>query len=125
MNNIGELIKRSGYQRKELATELNVSQATISDWSTGKKTPRGNNLNNLSVLFNVPYSVILGYEPLPDADEDEPPAPINMGTIEDKQILDSYHALTRAGREYIKQQLAIAQKIYSEPDSVPIMEDIG
>ena len=126
MSNINELIKQSGLQRKEIAAKLNVSQATISDWSTGKKTPRGNNLQNLSILFDVPYSVILGYDPLPDGTQERTsPINLNLNDLEDQQLLDAYHELTKAGKEYIKQQFVIAQKIYQKSDSIPDMEGVG
>lgn len=67
MNNLKELIDRSGLQQKELAGLCNVSQPTISDWVLGKKTPSGKNIAKLSEIFGVQTGVILGYDSIPKA----------------------------------------------------------
>ena len=59
MNNVRELRKRKGIQQKELAIEIGVSNATVSDWEHGRKNPSGERLRKLAEFFDVEPSVIL------------------------------------------------------------------
>jgi len=61
MNNVRELRKKKGIQQKELAIEIGVSNATVSDWEHGRKNPSGERLRKLAEFFDVDESVILGY----------------------------------------------------------------
>lgn len=65
MNRIKELMERKGIQQKELAVQMRVSQASISDWANNKKNPSRENLKELSEIFQVSPAVILGYEEIP------------------------------------------------------------
>lgn len=128
MNNVKELMERAGLQRKELASLCNVSLPTITDWCKGRKNPSGRNLQKLTEIFNVPNGVILGYDPAPRIDAVIGGFSASLEypyTEEDHRILTAYHQLTKTGKEYIRQQLAIAQKIYRESDSIPVLESIG
>jgi transcriptional regulator with XRE-family HTH domain len=60
MNIVKELRKKKGIQQKELAIELGVSNATVSDWERGKKDPSGDRLMKLAKYFAVDELVILG-----------------------------------------------------------------
>jgi transcriptional regulator with XRE-family HTH domain len=60
MNIVKELRKKKGIQQKELAIELGVSNATVSDWERGKKDPSGDRLKKLAEYFAVDELVILG-----------------------------------------------------------------
>ena len=51
MNIVKELRKRAGIQQKELAANVGVSVATVSDWETQKKDPSGARLKKLSQIF--------------------------------------------------------------------------
>ena len=62
MNIIRELRKRADLQQKELAAIVGVSVATVSDWETQKKSPKGERLRKLAEYFNVDPLVILGVE---------------------------------------------------------------
>ena len=71
MNIVRELRKRAGMQQKELASILNVSVATISDWETQKKNPSGDRLKKLAEVFDVDALVILGaMSPPPEGEDD-------------------------------------------------------
>ena len=61
MNIIRELRKKKGIQQKELAIEIGVSNATVSDWEHQRKNPRGENLKKLADYFGVDEQFILGY----------------------------------------------------------------
>jgi transcriptional regulator with XRE-family HTH domain len=53
MNNVRELRKQKGIQQKELAIEIGVSNATVSDWEHGRKNPSGERLRKLAEFFDV------------------------------------------------------------------------
>lgn len=60
MNIVRELRKRANLQQKELAAEISVAVATVSDWETQKKDPSGVRLKKLAQVFGVDELVILG-----------------------------------------------------------------
>ena len=61
MNIVRELRIKKGIQQKELALELGVSSAAVSNWEKGKSDPSGERLQKLAEIFAVDESVILGY----------------------------------------------------------------
>ena len=61
MNIVRELRKKRGIQQKELALEIGVSNAAVSDWENGKKDPTGERLHKLADYFGVDEQFILGY----------------------------------------------------------------
>ena len=60
MNIVRELRRKKGIQQKELALEIGVSNATVSDWEKGKKDPKDERLRKLAEYFGVDELVILG-----------------------------------------------------------------
>jgi len=66
MNIVKELIERKGINQKILSYELGVSQPTVSDWCSGKKRPKGPNVDKLSEYFGVSKGVIMGFDKLPE-----------------------------------------------------------
>ena len=61
MNMVHELRIKKGIQAKQLALEIGVSPATVSDWEHGRKNPTGARLKKLAEYFNVDEGFILGY----------------------------------------------------------------
>ena len=61
MNMVHELRIKKGIQAKQLALEIGVSPATVSDWEHGRKNPTGSRLKKLAEYFNVDEGFILGY----------------------------------------------------------------
>ena len=61
MNKVRELRIKKGIQAKQLALEIGVSNATVSDWEHGRKNPTGERLRRLAEFFNVDEGYILGY----------------------------------------------------------------
>ena len=61
MNMVRELRIKKGILAKQLAIEIGVSTATISDWEHGRKNPTGARLKRLAEYFNVDEGFILGY----------------------------------------------------------------
>lgn len=60
MNIVRQLRLAKGIQQKELAIEIGVSSATVSDWEHGRKNPSGERLRKLAEFFDVEPLVILG-----------------------------------------------------------------
>ena len=67
MNNIRALRLNKGIQAKELALEIGVTSATVSDWEHGRKKPSGERLAKLAEYFDVDEAVLLGRKPISDA----------------------------------------------------------
>ena len=61
MNMVHELRVKKGIQAKQLALEIGVSPATVSDWEHGRKNPTGARLKKLAEYFAVDEGFILGY----------------------------------------------------------------
>ena len=80
MNNIRELIRRSGEKQAAVASELGVSQAAISDWCTEKKNPSIDRLIAFARHFHVSVGCVVGEEPIPpDYPNHFPPARLQDG----------------------------------------------
>lgn len=58
-NNIAFLLQTSGMSQLELADHMNVSQATVSNWCKGIKTPRMDKIDKIAAFFNVKRSRIM------------------------------------------------------------------
>ena len=58
---VRELRKKKGIQAKQLALEIGVSNATVSDWEHGRKNPSGERLRKLAEYFGVDEGFVLGY----------------------------------------------------------------
>lgn len=61
MNMVRELRTKKGIQAKQLALEIGVSTATVSDWEHGRKNPTGERLKKLADYFGVDEGFVLGY----------------------------------------------------------------
>jgi len=90
MNIIRQLRVQKGIQQKELAIEIGVSNATVSDWEHGRKKPSGERLKKLADFFGVEEYVILGQGTyIPDDPRlFVPIKPEISGKTETEQIVD-------------------------------------
>jgi transcriptional regulator with XRE-family HTH domain len=61
MNMVRELRMKKGILAKQLAIEIGVSTATVSDWEHGRKNPTGARLKKLADYFGVDEGFVLGY----------------------------------------------------------------
>ncbi len=72
MNRIKELREARDIQQKELAISIGVSQPTVSDWESGRKTPSAKSTMKLSSFFDVSVEYLMGNEEkrriIPDSD---------------------------------------------------------
>lgn len=87
MNMVRELRIKKGIQAKELALEIGVSNATVSDWEHGRKNPTGQRLKKLADYFGVDEGFVLGYG-LEKHDLFVPENPQISGKSETDQILE-------------------------------------
>jgi len=60
MNRIKQLRKEIGWNQKELAEKLNISDSTLSNWENGRFEPGQKNLFALAEAFGVPIDYLLG-----------------------------------------------------------------
>ena len=60
MNRIRQLREAKGMQQKDLSVDLKVSQPTISDWESGRKTPSAKSVAKLADYFGVSIDYLLG-----------------------------------------------------------------
>lgn len=60
MNRLKELRQRTGIRQKELAEHLNTTQATLSNWESGKHDPDSKSLLTLADYFGVSTDYLLG-----------------------------------------------------------------
>ena len=86
MNMVRELRIKKGIQAKQLAIEIGVSPATVSDWEHGRKNPTGERLKKLADYFNVDEGFVLGYGGAQDLFVPENPA--TSGKTETDQIIE-------------------------------------
>lgn len=87
MNNVRMLRLKKGIQQKELAIEIGVANATVSDWEHGRKNPSGERLRKLSEFFGVDSLVVLGQAPDPST-LFVPEEPKISGKSETDQIIE-------------------------------------
>lgn len=67
-DNIRYLRKREGYSQAHLARKLNIKQASVSNWESGKTNPDMKSLAQLAQIFAVPMEYFLSDEPRRELD---------------------------------------------------------
>lgn len=68
-DNIKNLRILKGLSQKELATMIERSPNTISNWEKGSVTPDADVLENLCGIFNVNPNQLFGWEPCKELDD--------------------------------------------------------
>lgn len=58
--NIVRLLDQKNRTQQELAEYVGVTQAAVSSWCSGQKTPRMNKIDKICEFLGVPRSAILG-----------------------------------------------------------------
>lgn len=84
MNRIKELRQSRKLRQSDLAAKLKVSQATLSNWESGRYEPDFEALKTMSDYFQVSVDYLLGH--------DEPPSPSAGGTapVDQEQIMAAF-----------------------------------
>lgn len=96
MIRIRELREEKGMQQKELAIDLCVTQPTISDWESGRKTPSARSTQKLADYFNVSIDYLLDrtdQKETPARIEGDGQAPIDEKRL-DEQLVQRLCSLT-------------------------------
>lgn len=90
MNNVKNARINAGLSQKELALTMNVSIPTVSDWESGKKFPKGENLIKLAQILRTTTDYLLGVE---DAQKEKLPAQSEELSEKDKRLIDWFRSL--------------------------------
>jgi transcriptional regulator with XRE-family HTH domain len=109
---------KAGYTQKYIALTVGVAMPTVSQWESGIKSPSVENLIRLADLYGVTVDHLLGR----DTPGSRPAAAISAPRVDpaEARLLAVYRSLNSQGKEYIRQQFAIAGQLYAgEPVSVP------
>lgn len=107
MNMVRELRIKKGIQAKQLALEIGVSNATVSDWEHQRKNPTGKRLKKLAEYFGVDEGFILGYG-MENPNLFVPENPKISGKSETEQIVE--HVLEQLGQIPKTQEAQIIAK---------------
>ena len=67
-DNIKYFRKRKGYSQEQLARKLNIKQASISNWESGKTTPETKNIVELANVLGVTTEALFSEEPRRELD---------------------------------------------------------
>lgn len=92
---INELLKEKKWSQQQLAMKLNVSQATISAYTTSVRMPDVNTLIQMADLFHVSIDYIVGLSEIRN--------PISWSDLSEEEILhlNNYRALSKLNRKKI------------------------
>lgn len=90
MNMVRQLRIKKGIQQKELALELGISSAAVSNWEKGKSDPSGERLLKLAEIFSCEPSDIVGKPSFVQSTQELfiPQDPNVCGKTETEQILE-------------------------------------
>lgn len=69
--NISKLMENRNVTQKELADYMGVSQAAVSTWILGTKTPRMDKIDKICNFFDVSRSRLMGLDEESDDDDEQ------------------------------------------------------
>ncbi|WP_247934696.1 MULTISPECIES: helix-turn-helix domain-containing protein [Streptococcus] len=99
-NRLKELRQKAKVTQKELAQSINSSQQNIALYEQGRRKPKYETLEKLSVFFNVSTDYLLGKTDFPEPDSD-----IDLDTAIDNSVAFDGTPITDDDREIIKNYL--------------------
>lgn len=109
----------AGYSQKYVALCVGVSMPTVSMWESGAKSPSIDNLMKLADLFNTSIDYLVGrIDKAGRSSRHNPPL-----SQDARRLLSDYASLSAQGKEYIRQQMEIAKKIYGQSDAVSVLAE--
>ena len=85
MNRIKELRQSKKLRQSDLAAELQVSQATLSNWESGRHEPDFESLKKMSDYFQVSVDYLLG-----GIKKEPAPIPSDEQKIDEGQIMAAF-----------------------------------
>lgn len=112
MSEIGAKVKRKrqklGLSQNKLAKLAGISQAALSNIESNVKNPSAVTVELLANALGCTTAELIG-----ESDE-------NGYSRAEREMIRVYRSLNKQGKEYIRQQFAIAGQLYAgEPVSVP------
>lgn len=110
-DHLKELRKARKISQAELAKLSGLSQSAISAIEQGVNEPTSVSVQQLAKALGMKPGELLG-----EADS-------GGFTAEELQLISAYRTLTAQGREYIRQQIYVATKLYSGGAGVPVVEN--
>lgn len=99
-NRLKELRQKAKVTQEELAQSINSSQQNIALYEQGRRKPKYETLEKLSVFFNVSTDYLLGKTDFPEPDSD-----IDLDTAIDNSVAFDGTPITDDDREIIKNYL--------------------
>lgn len=69
MNRIKEIRLVNNMKQSDLADKLNVTQATVSGWESGRRTPDLETVRRIAELFDCSIDELLGNEKAPTVEQ--------------------------------------------------------
>lgn len=105
-----ELRKKNGLTQEQLARLIGVERSSIGKYE-GKQgiVPSDDVKLRIAEYFHVSIDYLIGNTDIAIPYEKDTDGPM---TQEEKQLIADYRALNKQGKEYIRQQMAIATTIY-------------
>lgn len=100
--NISRKMKEQGLSQNRLAKLAGVSQPSISGILSDTKSPSVETIRLIADALGCSVAELLG-----ETEESKPAL-----SADARQLLSDYTALSPQGREYIRQQMAMALKVY-------------
>lgn len=85
---IVELMKQEGLSQKELAEKINVTEASMSRYIKGERTPRIDVLVKLANVFNVSIEYLQGLKEVDDFNEIKRIVARNSKKMTDEQKME-------------------------------------
>ena len=97
----------------DVANELGVKEATAQRYESGKiKNIKHETILRLSDVLHCSPAYLMGWE-----------AHEEMTKKNDEQkLIDDYRSISSQGREYIRQQMVVAKKVFEKDSAVPNVE---
>ena len=99
---IKEMMKAQKITQNQLAREANISQSGLSSIVNGNVSAKEDTLQRIAKALGCTTAELLGETEVEET-----------FTAAERELVAVYRSLNPQGKEYIRQQLAIAQQIYT------------
>ena len=97
--NLKNIMQKRNKTQSDLVKDLSFRQATVSDWSNGKKYPRMDKVEKLANYLGVSINELLMQS------VSEPPVPAIQLTDQEKSMIKKYRQLNADGKLVIDNQI--------------------
>ena len=116
-NRLKEARLKKGYTQEELAKKLGISKGAIGNYESEVSSPKEEILIRLMKILEVDANFL--FQDLVDVQ------PGLVLSQDESALLSGYRTLSREGKEYMLQTLALAQNAYAKNVSVSGVEDMA